>query len=279
MPGRLVLVATPIGNLGDISPRAVTALAEADLVLSEDTRHTGRLLSHLDVATPQLSFHDHNERERLDEVLSRLRDGDTIVLVTDAGMPTVSDPGYALVAACHAAEIEVSAVPGPSAVTMAVALSGLSPDRFVFEGFLPRKGASRQERLDELAQEHRTIVVFLSPHRAAGDLEDLAATLGSDRPATLARELTKLHEEVRRATLGELLEAVRDEGVRGELTLVIGGASRADEAEQLDDTELVGRVRELIATGMSKKDAIAEVARAVGRPKREVYQAVVDAGS
>ena len=146
MAGRLVLVATPIGNLGDIAPRAVTALAEADLILAEDTRRTGRLLQHLDIATPQRSYHEHNERERLDEVLGSLRDGSTVALVTDAGMPTVSDPGYRLVAACHQSGIEVTAVPGPSALTMALALSGLAPDRFVFEGFLPRKGGARAAR-------------------------------------------------------------------------------------------------------------------------------------
>ena len=277
MSGRLVLVATPIGNLGDIAPRAVTALAEADLILAEDTRRTGRLLQHLDISTPQLSFHEHNERERLSDVLERLRSGDAVALVTDAGMPTVSDPGYRLVAACHEHGVEVTAIPGPSAVTMALALSGLPTDRFVFEGFLPRKGAARRERLETLAGEPRTVVLFLSPHRAAADLEDLGGALGPDRPATLLRELTKLHEEVSAATLEELRAGVAD-GVQGEMTLVVAGAP-PDEPEPVDDEEAVRRVRELIATGVSKKEAIASVAERTGRPKREIYQAVVDAGS
>lgn len=277
MSGRLVVVATPIGNLGDLSPRAADALRDADLVLAEDTRRTGRLLEHLGASTPQRSYHEHNERERLREVLARLAEGATIVLVSDAGTPGVSDPGYRLVAACADAGIEVGAIPGPSAVLHALVVSGLPTDRFTFEGFLPRKGAARRERLAALAEEPRTTVLFVAPHRAADDLDDLAGALGAGRAAVVCRELTKLHEEVLRGSLGELAETAR-EGLKGELTVVVAGVPDEPQARP-DDAALVERVRALIATGVPKKAAIAEVAGASGVPKREVYQAVVDAGS
>lgn len=277
MPGRLVVVATPIGNLGDLAPRAAEALIAADLVLAEDTRRTGRLLQHIGATTPQRSYHEHNERERIGEILEQLGQGATIALVTDAGTPGVSDPGYRLVAACAEAGIDVEAVPGPSAALHALVVSGLPTDRFVFEGFLPRKGAARTTRLDDLAAEPRTAILFLSPHRAGDDLRDLAAHLGVDRPAALCRELTKLHEEVRRGTLGELAEVAGTEPPRGEVTLVIQGAAPTT-PERPSDEELVERVRALVATGLRKKAAIAQVAEVVGLPKREVYQVVVDAG-
>lgn len=276
MSGRLVLVGTPIGNLADLSPRAAEALRGADLVLAEDTRRTGRLLQHIEAETPQRSYHEHNERERLGEVLDRLREGATVALVTDAGMPGVSDPGYRLVAACAEVNLEVSVVPGPSAVLHALVVSGLPTDRFAFEGFLPRKGSARSERLRELAADPRTSVLFLSPHRADDDLRDLAEHLGADRPAALCRELTKLHEEVVRATLGELADSTAAEAPRGEVTLVVGGAP-VSEPQRPTDAELVERVRALVATGLTKKSAIAEVASAAQLPKREVYQAVLDA--
>lgn len=277
MGGVLRVVATPIGNLGDLSPRAAETLCEADLVLAEDTRHTGRLLAHVGSTVGQWSLHEHNERERIEQVLSRLADGAMIALVSDAGTPAISDPGYRLVAACVAAGERVEAVPGPSAMLAAVVASGLPTDRLAFDGFLPRKGRARRERLEELAGERRTLVLFASPHRVADDLSDLAEALGADRRAALARELTKRHEEVLHGTLAELAERVA-QGVRGEITLVLQGAPRAP-ADAAGPEELVTRVRELVATGMDKKRAIAAVAEAAGRPKREVYQAVVDAGS
>jgi 16S rRNA (cytidine1402-2'-O)-methyltransferase len=275
--GVLRVVATPIGNLVDPSPRAAETLCEADLVLAEDTRHTGRLLAHVGSTVGQLSLHEHNERERIEQVLSRLAEGATIALVSDAGTPAISDPGYRLVAACVAAGERVEAVPGPSAMLAAVVASGLPTDRITFDGFLPRKGRARRERLEELATERRTMVLFASPHRVAEDLSDLAGALGADRRAALARELTKRHEEVRHGTLAELAERV-GQSVRGEVTLVVQGAPPAA-ADPAGPAELVGRVRELMATGLDKKQAIAAVAEAAGRPKREVYQAVVDAGS
>jgi 16S rRNA (cytidine1402-2'-O)-methyltransferase len=275
--GTLVVVATPIGNLDDLSPRAADALRDADLVLAEDTRHTGRLLAHVGSGTPQRSLHEHNERERIGEVLGRLRAGEVVVLVSDAGTPGISDPGYRLVAACVDAGIRVEAVPGPSALLAALVSSGLPTDRVAFDGFLPRKGRARADRLVELAGERRTMVLFVSPHRAGDDLRDLADHLGGDRRGALARELTKRHEEVLHGSLAELAARV-DEGVRGELTLVVAGAP-APRAEDVGPQELAARVRELVSTGVPKKEAISTVARAVGRPKREVYQAVVDDGS
>ncbi|MBW3657603.1 MAG: 16S rRNA (cytidine(1402)-2'-O)-methyltransferase [Actinobacteria bacterium] len=276
-PGALVVVATPIGNLGDLPPRAAEALRDADLVLAEDTRRTGKLLAHVGASTPQLSYHEHNERSRTDELVARVRAGDRVVLVSDAGTPVVSDPGYRLVEACVAAGLRVEAVPGPSAALYALTVSGLPTDRFTFEGFLPRKGAARRLRLEELAGELRTMVLFVSPHRAAADLRDLADSLDPERPAALGRELTKLHEEILRGGLGELADRAAD-GLRGELTLVVAGAPAADPGEP-DLGALAGEVAERVAGGTPKKQAIADVAARAGVPKRDVYQAVLDAGS
>jgi 16S rRNA (cytidine1402-2'-O)-methyltransferase len=272
--GSLVVVATPIGNLGDLSARATQVLRDVDLILAEDTRHTGRLLAHLGSEVPQRSLHEHNEEQRTGEVLARLQAGERVALVSDAGTPAVSDPGYRLVAACVAAGLRVEPIPGPSAVLAALVASGLPTDRFAFDGFLPRKGGARRQRLAELAREPRTVVLFAAPHRVAQDLGDLAAALGADRPAALGRELTKLHEEVRHGTLASLAAGAED-GVRGEVTLVIGGRPRQASTPPQDD-ELARRVGDLVAAGGNKKDAIAEVARAAGVPKRTVYQAVLD---
>jgi len=274
-PGTLTVVATPIGNLDDLSPRAAAALRGSDLVLAEDTRHTGRLLAHLGSQVPQLSLHEHNETARIPEVLERLRQGQQVALVSDAGVPAVSDPGFRLVRACAEAGVAVTAVPGPSAVLHALVVSGLPTDRFVFEGFLPRKGRARADRLEELAHEPRTCVLFASPHRVVEDLDDLAGVLGADRPAALCRELTKLHEEVRRGSLGELAGHARVAGVRGEVTLVVGGAPDRPLLEAAPEI-LAAEVARRVAVGVRKKEAIAEVARDARVPKREVYQAVLD---
>lgn len=277
MPGRLHVVATPIGNLADLSPRAAELLRSVDLVLAEDTRRTGRLLKHLDSQVAQRSLHDHNERERIDQTLRALDDGAQIALVSDAGTPVVSDPGYRLVAAVIEGGHEVVALPGPSALLAALAVSGLPSDRVAFEGFLPRRGKARRDRLAELATEPRTMVLFVSPHRVATDLSDLADALGGTRVAVLARELTKLHEQVLRGSLAELADLAR-EGLRGEMTLVLAGAPDDEVDTEVAPSALADRVRELIATGQSKKEAIAAVAAASRRPKREVYQAVLDEG-
>lgn len=275
MSGRLVVVATPIGNLGDLSPRAAEALREVDLILAEDTRHTGRLLAHIGSEVPQRSLHEHNERERTAEVLERIASDERVALVSDAGTPAVSDPGFRLIAACVAAGVRIEPIPGPSAALAALVASGLPTDRVAFEGFLPRKGAARRRRLAELGTEPRTLVLFVAPHRAAADLDALAAALGPDRRAALGRELTKLHEEVRHGTLAELAEGAR-EGLRGEVTLVVAGAPEAA-PPAVTDVDLAERVRALVATGRSKKEAIAEIATSAGMPKRRVYQAVVEA--
>lgn len=276
MSGRLVLVSTPIGNLEDLSPRARRVLEEADVIAAEDTRRTGRLLAAIDVGTPQISYHEHNERQRLPELVGRISDGQTVALVTDAGTPGVSDPGYRLARACADADATIEAVPGPSAVLHALVVSALPTDRFVFDGFLPRRGRQRRERLEELAHEHRTLVLFVSPHRAAEDVADLAAALGSDRPAALCREMTKLHEEVVRTSLGDLAAAAAERPLRGEVTLVIQGAVEA-EAVQRGPDELAEAVALRESAGIDRRAAIAEVAVESGIPKREVYQAVVDA--
>lgn len=276
MTGRLVIVATPIGNLGDLAPRAIEALREADLIAAEDTRRTGRLLAHIGVETPQTSYHDHGEADRADDLVARIRGGETIALVSDAGTPGVSDPGYRLVRACVAADLTVDFVPGPSAVLHALVVSGLPTDRFVFEGFLPRKGAARGERLASIAAEPRTTVLFVAPHRAGADLADLAEAVGEDRNAALCRELTKLHEEVVRAPIGALAVRYAETDPKGEVTLVIAGRPPVPRIERTTD-QLVDEVRLRIAAGVPKKDAIAEVAADAGVPKREVYQAVIDA--
>lgn len=274
-PGVLIVVATPIGNLGDLSSRAADALREADLVLAEDTRRTGKLLAHVGSEVRQLSLHEHNEVERASEIVTRLAGGERLVLVSDAGTPAVSDPGYRLISAVVAAGHRVEAVPGASALLTALVVSGLPTDRVAFEGFLPRKGSARRERLAELAAEKRTVVLYVSPHRVDADLRDLAEACGPERPAALCRELTKLHEEVQRGPLGELAAAVAD-GVRGELTLVVGGAP-APVAGPVEDADLVARVRSLEAGGTARKAAIAEVAQQAGVPKRAVFDAVVAA--
>lgn len=273
--GRLVLVGTPIGNLGDLSPRAVAALADADVVAAEDTRRSRVLLDHAGVRTPMVSYHDHNEATRTPQLLDRVAAGQTVAVVTDAGTPGLADPGYRLVRAAVERGLVVESVPGPSAALHALVVSGLPMDRFCFEGFLPRKASARATRLDELAAEQRTLVFYVTPHRAADDLDALAAAFG-ERPAALARELTKRYEEVWRDTLPGLAARAR-EGVRGELTLVVAGAP--DRTGAVEPAQLAERVRELIAAGEDKKAAIARVAEAAGTPKKAVYQAVLDAGA
>ncbi len=272
--GRLVVVATPIGNLGDLSPRAAEALRGADLVAAEDTRRTGTLLAHVGSEAPMRSYHGHNEAARVGELLDRVAAGEVVVLVSDAGTPGISDPGYPLVREAVARGLPVEAVPGPVAAIHALVLSGLPTDRFAFEGFLPRKAGPRRQRLAELAEDPRTLVFYVAPHRAGEDLAAMAGVLGAQRPAALARELTKRFEEVQRDTLGALAEAFA-EGARGEVTVVVAGAPERA-AGEVGAEELLARVRALLATGLDKKAAIAEVAKATGVPKKEVYQAVLE---
>ncbi len=271
-PGRgiLAVVATPIGNLDDLSPRAVQTLAEADLVVCEDTRHTRRLLSAAGVSAPSLlAANDHTEAGQVATVLDRLAQGARVALVSDAGLPGISDPGERTVRAAAAAGFEVVVVPGPSAALAGLVVSGLPTGRFVVEGFLPRRGSGRSERLAALATEERTVVVFEAPHRLARTLADLSAALGGDRPVALCRELTKLHEEVWRGTLAAAAERATQVSPRGEYVVVIAGAAPAPGP---DDAELLTALEQARATGTSTKDAVAEVAAAYGAPKRRVYQ-------
>ncbi len=265
----IILAATPIGNLGDASRRLVEALENAEVIAAEDTRTTVQLLRALGVENrPRLiALHEHNETAKAAELVELGRDGDVLVL-TDAGMPTVSDPGFPLVAAAADAGVTVTALPGPSAVLTALALSGLPTDRFCFEGFLPRKG--RLAALRALAAEPRTLIFFESPHRIADALADLAAAFGPERHAAVCRELTKLHEEVARGTLAELAERYAD-GTRGELVIVVAGAAPA--TASFDDA--LAQVRALTTSGTRLKDATAEVAEATGLSRRELYEAAL----
>jgi 16S rRNA (cytidine1402-2'-O)-methyltransferase len=271
--GKLVLVATPIGNLGDLSPRAAEALAGADLVAAEDTRKARFLLDRIPAKPPVEAYHDHNEDRRTGPLLDRVAAGSVVAVMSDAGTPGVSDPGYRLVREAVARGLPVEAVPGPVAAVQALVLSGLPTDRFAVEGFLPRKAAARRQRLEEVADDRRTLVYYVSPHRAVADLEAMTEVFG-DRPAALARELTKLHEEVWRGSLSELARRAGD-GVRGEATVVVGGAP--ERVTPATDEQLAERVRALIATGTPKKQAITDVASAADVPKKRVYQAVLDA--
>lgn len=267
--GALVLVATPIGNLEDLPPRAVRTLAEADLVVCEDTRRAGRLLAAVGIGRrPLLAVHDHNEARSIGGVLDRLRAGEVVAVVTDAGLPGISDPGERLVRAAAGEGFEVRVVPGPSAALAALVVSGLPTGRAAFEGFLPRRGSGRDERLADLAGERRTIVLYEAPHRLARTLADLAGALGGDRRVALVRELTKLHEETWRGTLGEALERVAEIEPRGEHVVVVEGGSAPEPA---GDDVLAGALAERVAAGLSTRDAVAEVASAYGAAKRRVY--------
>ena len=267
--GRLVLVGTPIGNLQDLSPRAVEVLAAADLVVCEDTRHTGRLLRAGGVSAKKLlAAHDHNEAAQIGTVLDHLRAGKSVAVVTDAGMPGISDPGERMVRAAADAGFEVVVVPGPSAAIAALVLSGLPTGRFSFEGFLPRSGSGRTERLGALVDERRTIVLYEAPHRLARTLADLAGVLGGQRRVAIGRELTKLHEEVWRGTLGDAVVRAADVDPRGEHVIVVEGAP---EQAAATDEELTTALRRLLGDGLSTRDAVAEVADAFDVPKRRVY--------
>ncbi|HRW37816.1 MAG TPA: 16S rRNA (cytidine(1402)-2'-O)-methyltransferase [Aquihabitans sp.] len=267
--GRLVLVGTPIGNLGDLAPRAIEALAGADLVCCEDTRRTGRLLEHAGVRARALRVaNEHTEGAVAAEVAERVVRGEVVAVVSDAGMPGISDPGERLVAAVVAAGGIVEVVPGPSSALAALVASGLPTGRFAFEGFLPRKGSGRTERLAAVAAERRTTVLFEAPHRLVRTLSDLVDACGPDREVSVARELTKLHEEHRRSRLGDALAQARASEPRGEHVIVLAGAPAPAEVDDAAIREALDRLR---AAGLSTRDAVADVASALGVPKRRVY--------
>ena len=274
-PGTLFLVGTPIGNLEDMTDRARRVLGSVDLIAAEDTRRTGRLLVGFGINGRLISFFEGNERSRIPELVRALREGSDVAVVSDGGMPGLSDPGYRLVAACVQEDIPVDVVPGPSAAVAALVVSGLPTDRFVFEGFLPRSGQARARRLEVLATEPRTIVLFESPRRVAKTLSDLRAALG-DRRAAMVRELTKLHQELLRGPLSGLHDSLRDRELKGEVVLVVEGAREAPASGDLVDA--VRQAGELVTGGARKRDAARQAARATGVPASRIYAALVGKG-
>lgn len=268
--GRLILVGTPIGNLGDASDRMRQAITSADIIAAEDTRRFLALTRRLDLSHTNrvISVFDHNEGSRAPELIELIRAGQTVVLLSDAGMPAVSDPGYRVVKACAEAGLSITSTPGPSAVLTALAVSGLPSDRFSFEGFLPRKSGARKTLLEDLRGEKRTMVFFESPHRIAETMDDFAEAIGDDRPMSISRELTKTYEETLRGTVGSLRELAAA-GLRGELTLVLAGATEVETAPE----DHLGEVGELVESGVRAKDAAGQVAKRFDLSKREVYEA------
>ena len=269
MAGKLYLVPTPIGNLGDISRRAAEILEAVDFIAAEDTRVTVKLLNHLGLRKPMVAYHRHNCETAGPAVLRRIEAGEGCALVTDAGTPAISDPGEDLVALCAAAGVEVEAIPGPCALTVALSVSGLPTGRFTFEGFLPQNKKNRRAQLDALADEERTMVFYEAPHKLRSTLDDLAAVFGSERPLAVCRELTKLHEEVLRLTIGEAAERYAAQEPRGEFVLVVGGRPPREEAA--DEGGALARAEQLRREGLSLKDAAARAAEEFGVKRRQLY--------
>ncbi len=268
--GTLYVVGTPIGNLEDMTFRAVRILQSVDVIAAEDTRHTGKLLQHFQIKTPQVSYHDHNRNERLPELLSQLSQGKAIALVTDAGMPGISDPGYELVKGCIEAGISVVPVPGATAGITALSAAGLPTDRFVFEGFLPASGQDREKRLEVLPAESRTLIFYESPHRLRETLQDLADCLGGYRPIVLARELTKLHEEFWRGTIKEAIAHYTQLEPKGEFTLVVAGEQLG--VPVLSEDALKDELQQIMAQGISRSQAARQLAQLTKLPRRQLYQ-------
>ena len=269
-PGTLYIVATPIGNLEDMTFRAVRILQAVDMIAAEDTRHTGKLLQHFQVRTPQISYYEHNSNSRIPELLEYLQYGKAIALVSDAGMPGISDPGYELIKACIDNNITVVPIPGASAVITALSAAGLPTDRFIFDGFLPAKSQRRKEYLTSLQGESRTLVFYESPHRLRETLADLAEILGSDRSLVIARELTKLYEEFWRGTIGEGIANYQEKEPQGEYTLLVAGTS--SNKPQLTETELKNELLSMLKQGISRSQASREIAKDTGLPRRYLYQ-------
>ena len=274
MAGTLYLVPTPIGNLGDISPRAKKTLAEADFIAAEDTRLSLKLLNHLELKKPLVSYYEHNKNESGPRIVERLLAGESCALVTDAGSPAISDPGEDLVALCAKAGVCVCAIPGPCAAVTALSVSGLPTGRFCFEGFLSTNKKSRREHLDSLKSERRTMIFYEAPHKLQNTLKDLTDAFGPERRISLCRELTKLHEQILRMTLDEDLAYYTENDPRGEYVLILEGAAEASE-EALTLEDAVSLALERIASGASKKDAVREVSRETGFPKNALYDAVL----
>jgi 16S rRNA (cytidine1402-2'-O)-methyltransferase len=269
-PGTLYVVGTPIGNLEDITFRAVRILQNVDLIAAEDTRHTGKLLQHFQIQTGQISYHEHNSTSRIPELLEHLTNGKAIALVSDAGMPGISDPGYELVKACVEAGITVVPIPGASAAITALSASGLPTDRFVFEGFLSAKTQQRREYLESLQTESRTLIFYESPHRLRDTLQDLGETLGSDRQIVLARELTKLYEEFWRGTIADAIGHYSQREPQGEYTLVVAGTPPSQ--PQLTPAQLKAELEQIMRQGISRSQASRQLAKFTSLPRRQIYQ-------
>ena len=274
--GKLYVVGTPIGNLDDLTFRSLATLKKVTLIAAEDTRHTGKLLQHFDILTPQISYHEHNRLSRLDELLNILSQGQDIALVTDAGMPGISDPGYELIKACIEAKIEVVPIPGVTAVITALAVSGLPTERFCFEGFLPGKAKLRQERIESLKTETRTMVFYEAPHKLIKTLEDLGETFGPTRKIVLGRELTKLYEEIWRGTIDEAINLYRENKTpKGEFTLVVMGNDQADNI-QLSDEELKRELQQIIERGVSRSQASRQLAQVTNLSRSRLYKLALE---
>ncbi|MEY3868425.1 MAG: hypothetical protein RLZZ338_2316 [Cyanobacteriota bacterium] len=269
-PGTLYIVGTPIGNLEDMTFRAVRILQNVDLIAAEDTRHTGKLLQHFQVKTPQISYHDHNRFQRLGELLEKLHQGNAIALVTDAGMPGISDPGYELVKACADANINIIPIPGVSASITGLSVSGLPTDRFIFEGFLPTKAKERQAKLEEFTRESRTIILYEAPHRVRQTLQDFVDSFGSEREIVLARELTKIHEEIWRGTLGDALLYYNEKEPKGEYTIILGGV--AEIPLILSEDAIKAELQELLKQGLTRSQATRQLSQQTSLPRRQLYQ-------
>lgn len=269
-PGTLYLVGTPIGNLEDMTFRAVRILQSVDVIAAEDTRHTGKLLQHFQVTTPQVSYYEHNQKSRIPDLVGRLQQGQAIALVTDAGMPGISDPGYELVKSCVAAGLPVVPIPGPNAAISALVASGLPSDRFVFEGFLPAKSKDRLTYLERLSRETHTLIFYEAPHRLRQTLQDLATILGTDRAIGLARELTKLHEEIWRGSIHEAIDYYTHKEPQGEYTLVVSGAELCQPT--LSEEALKTELQALLQQGLSRSEASRELAKQTALPRRHIYQ-------
>ncbi|QOV23430.1 16S rRNA (cytidine(1402)-2'-O)-methyltransferase [Anabaenopsis elenkinii] len=269
-PGTLYIVATPIGNLEDMTFRAVRILQTVNLIAAEDTRHTGKLLQHFQIKTPQISYHEHNRQSRIPELLEYMANGQAIALVSDAGIPGISDPGYELVIACIDAGITVVPIPGASAVITALSAAGLPTDRFVFEGFLPAKAAKRREYLESLQTESRTLIFYESPYRLPESLQDLATVWGGDRQIVIARELTKLHEEFWRGTITEAIAHYHQREPQGEYTLVLAG--KPPSQLQLTEEQLKAELLQIMTQGVSRSQASRQLAKITSVPRRQLYQ-------
>lgn len=275
MPGMLYLVPTPIGNLKDISIRCKETLEAADFIAAEDTRVTLKLLNHLDIKKPLVSYYEHNKAQKGEWIIERILNGETCALVSDAGSPAISDPGEDLVKQCAAAGIVVSAIPGPCAVITALSISGQTTGRFCFEGFLSTAKKSRREHLESLIDEQRTMIFYEAPHKLLSTLESMAEVFGEDRSISLCRELTKLHEEVIRTTLGGAISLYNQQPPKGEYVLVLAGAPPVEKAMATAD-DAATRVNELIAQGLSRKDAVKQTAKELNLPKNVVYDAALN---